>query len=66
MTSSTPIRILTVDDHPVVREGIAGLVGVQPDMTLAAEGENSRPPDSRASVFRAWADSKVPRSPRTT
>ena len=27
MTSSTPIRILTVDDHPVVREGIAGLVG---------------------------------------
>ena len=30
---SSPIRILTVDDHPVVREGIAGLVGVQPDMT---------------------------------
>ena len=37
MTGSSPIRILTVDDHPVVREGIAGLVGVQPDMTLVAE-----------------------------
>jgi two-component system, NarL family, response regulator len=42
MTSSTPIRILTVDDHPVVREGIAGLVGVQPDMTVIAEAANGR------------------------
>src|SRR4029450_8131035 len=24
------IRILTVDDHPVVRQGIAGLLGIQP------------------------------------
>ena len=24
MTGSSPIRILTVDDHPLVREGIAG------------------------------------------
>ena len=42
MTSSAPIRILTVDDHPVVREGIAGLVGVQPDMTVIAEAANGR------------------------
>ena len=42
MTGSTPIRILTVDDHPVVREGIAGLVGVQPDMAVIAEAANGR------------------------
>jgi DNA-binding NarL/FixJ family response regulator len=39
---SSPIRILTVDDHPLVREGIAGLIGVQGDMTLVAEAGNGR------------------------
>ena len=36
------IRILTVDDHPVVRQGIAGLVGVQPDMVIVGEASNGR------------------------
>ena len=36
------ISILAVDDHPVVRQGIAGLVAVQPDMTLVAEASNGR------------------------
>src|SRR5436190_21116154 len=39
---SSPIRILAVDDHPVVRQGIAGLVGVQPDMTMVAEAATGR------------------------
>jgi DNA-binding NarL/FixJ family response regulator len=40
--SSLQIRILAVDDHPIVRQGIAGLFGIQPDMTLVAEASNGR------------------------
>ena len=36
------IRILAVDDHPLVRQGIAGLVGVQPDMVLVGEASTGR------------------------
>jgi DNA-binding NarL/FixJ family response regulator len=39
---SSPIRVLTVDDHPLVRQGIAGLVGVQADMILVGEASNGR------------------------
>ena len=37
-----PIRILCVDDHPIVRQGIAGLVGVHADLELVAEAANGR------------------------
>ena len=37
-----PIRILAVDDHPVVRNGIAGLVADQPDMVLVGDASNGR------------------------
>ena len=40
--ASDPIRILIVDDHPLLREGIAALVGGQADMTLVAECSNGR------------------------
>lgn len=36
------IRILAVDDHPIVRQGIAGLVGIQTDMILLGEASNGR------------------------
>jgi DNA-binding NarL/FixJ family response regulator len=37
-----PIRILTVDDHFLVRQGIAGLVALHPEMAVVAEAENGR------------------------
>jgi DNA-binding NarL/FixJ family response regulator len=36
------IRILTVDDHPLLREGIAALVNAERDMKLVAEASNGQ------------------------
>jgi len=41
-TGENPIRILSVDDHPLLRNGIAALVATQPDMCLVAEASNGR------------------------
>jgi len=38
----TKIRILVVDDHPLLRQGIAGLVADQSDMSLVAEASDGR------------------------
>ncbi|HEX8892760.1 MAG TPA: response regulator transcription factor [Terriglobales bacterium] len=37
---SHPIRIMTVDDHPLIRQGIAAVVSAQPDLELVAEAAN--------------------------
>lgn len=39
---SRKIRILAVDDHPILRQGIAGLIADESDMTLVAEATNGR------------------------
>ena len=36
------IRVLAVDDHPIVRDGIAKLVGTQSEMELVAEASDGR------------------------
>ena len=42
MKESTPIRILCIDDHPLMREGIAAIIRNEPDMLLVAEASNGR------------------------
>ncbi len=42
MSAQTPIRVFCVDDHPLLREGIAVLIETEPDIVLVAEAANGR------------------------
>lgn len=37
-----PIRVMTADDHPLLREGLAGALAAQADMRLVAEAEDGQ------------------------
>jgi DNA-binding NarL/FixJ family response regulator len=42
VTGTASIRVLIVDDHPVVRDGIAGMLAGQPDLEVVAEAGTGR------------------------
>ena len=37
-----PRRVLLVDDHPVVREGLAGLINAEPDLMICGMAQDAR------------------------
>jgi DNA-binding NarL/FixJ family response regulator len=41
MSDSPRIRVLAIDDHPLMREGIAAIINSQPDMLMAAEASRA-------------------------
>ena len=46
-----PLRVVVVDDHPVVRDGLRGMIDGQPDLVVvgeAADGNEAGPSSSRS------------------
>jgi DNA-binding NarL/FixJ family response regulator len=42
VSEQSKIRVFSVDDHPLLREGIAAIIDNQPDMVMVAQASNGR------------------------
>jgi DNA-binding NarL/FixJ family response regulator len=63
MKDAPKIRVLCVDDHPVVRDGLAAIINLQPDMTLAGSAATGGEALERYSELRpdvALVDLRLP------
>lgn len=47
----TPIRVMVVDDHPLLREGVAAVLDAQEDIVLVGEAESGR---DAVDGYRRW------------
>ena len=56
MAEQDPIRVLCVDDHPLLREGIAALVKSQRDMKLVAQVGSGRGRGFVNVASECWSD----------
>src|ERR1700732_1584954 len=63
MKDAGKIRVLCVDDHPVVRDGIAAIINLQSDMTMAGTAETGSEALERFAELRpdvALVDLRLP------
>jgi DNA-binding NarL/FixJ family response regulator len=51
-TDASSIRVLTVDDHPLLREGIAALINAESDMKLVADACNGQDAIEKFRLYR--------------
>jgi two-component system, NarL family, response regulator len=51
-TDAGSIRVLTVDDHPLLREGIAALINAESDMKLVADASNGQDAIEKFRLYR--------------
>jgi DNA-binding NarL/FixJ family response regulator len=49
---SDPIRILVVDDHPVVRDGLVAMLGTQPDFLVAGDAASGSEAVEKAAALQ--------------
>ena len=65
VNASNPIRILVVDDHLLLREGIAALIGGQPDMMQEWLEATGRPTFRKQPAIHAARMSQFRKSSQT-